>query len=211
MMAIKLIVLLSGSGTTLQNLIDRIAAKTLNAEIVLVVSSRTGVKGLERAKAAGIPTVEILKKGLTTEVFGQRIYEKLRATPHDLVCLAGFLEFLPIPEDFTHRVINIHPSLIPAFSGKGFYGKHVHEAALNAGVKVSGCTVHFADNEFDHGPILLQKVVPVLDGDTPEALANRVFAAECEALPEAITLIARKQIRVEGHRTVQLHAPTGNL
>ena len=206
-MPLKLVVLLSGSGTTLQNLIDRIAARKLEAEIVLVVSSRAGSFGLERARQAGLPTAEIIKKGSTIEAFGQKMYELLRSTSHDLVVLAGFLEFLPIPQDFTHRVINIHPSLIPAFSGKGFYGRRVHEAALAAGVKVSGCTVHYADNEFDHGPILLQKVVPVLDGDSPDTLAARVFEAECDALPEAITLISRKQVRIEGHRVVRRQNP----
>lgn len=192
MMPIKLAVLISGSGTTLQNLIDKIDSGKLEATIELVISSRAGVVGLDRARRAGIPAVEVIRKGLTTEVFGQRIFNKLRSIEVDLVCLAGFLEFLPIPDDFAMRVINIHPSLIPAFSGKGYYGRHVHEAALKAGVKVSGCTVHFADNEFDHGPIILQRVVPVHEHDTPETLAARVFEAECTALPEAIQLIASK-------------------
>lgn len=192
MMPIKLAVLISGSGTTLQNLIDKIDSGKLEATIELVISSRAGVVGLDRARRAGIPAVEVIRKGLTTEEFGQRIFNKLRSIEVDLVCLAGFLEFLPIPDDFAMRVINIHPSLIPAFSGKGYYGRHVHEAALKAGVKVSGCTVHFADNEFDHGPIILQRVVPVHEHDTPETLAARVFEAECTALPEAIQLIASK-------------------
>ncbi|MFO0813169.1 MAG: phosphoribosylglycinamide formyltransferase [Gemmatales bacterium] len=192
MMPIKLAVLISGSGTTLQNLIDKIDSGKLEGTIELVISSRAGVVGLDRARRAGIPAVEVIRKGLTTQEFGQRIFNKLRSIEVDLVCLAGFLEFLPIPDDFAMRVINIHPSLIPAFSGKGYYGRHVHEAALKAGVKVSGCTVHFADNEFDHGPIILQRVVPVHEHDTPETLAARVFEAECTALPEAIQLIASK-------------------
>jgi len=142
----------------------------------------------------------IPRQGKKLDDFAHAIYQHLREQQVDLVCLAGFLDFLPIPEDFQHRVINIHPSLIPAFSGKGFYGKHVHEAALKTGVKVSGCTVHFADNEFDHGPIISQTVVPVLDNDTPETLAGRVFQAECQALPEAINLLAEKRAIIKNHR-----------
>ncbi len=199
-MSAQLAVLLSGSGTTLQNLIDRIADGTLDARIKLVISSRPDVYGLERARLANIPHLVIERKGLSREAFGLAIYEKLRAEPIDLVCLAGFLEFLPIPPDFTHKVMNIHPSLIPAFSGKGFYGHKVHEAALAAGVKVSGCTVHFADNEFDHGPIILQQTVNVLDDDTPDTLAARVFQAECQAYPQAINWFAQKRLEFVGHQ-----------
>jgi folate-dependent phosphoribosylglycinamide formyltransferase PurN len=120
-----------------------------------------------------------------------------------LVCLAGFLQLLPVPEDFAGRVMNIHPALIPAFCGQGFYGHHVHEAALAYGVKVSGCTVHFADNVFDHGPIILQRAVPVLDGDTAETLAARVFDQECEAYPEAIRLFAEGRLHIDG-RSVRI-------
>jgi phosphoribosylglycinamide formyltransferase 1 len=116
------------------------------------------------------------------------------------VCLAGFLQLVEIPPDFANRVLNIHPALIPAFSGKGFHGPAVHRAALEAGVKVSGCTVHFADNQYDHGPIISQRVVPVLDDDTPETLAARVFAEECEAYPEAITWFAEGRLVIEGRR-----------
>jgi phosphoribosylglycinamide formyltransferase-1 len=199
-MPLRLAVLISAGGTTLQNLIDRKAQGRLSAEIVTVISSRPDVYGLVRAQQAGLPHEVIARKGKSREQFGQAMYERIRAVKADLVCLAGFLEFLPIPPDFTHRVINIHPSLIPAFSGKGFYGHHVHEAALAAGVKVSGCTVHFADNEFDHGPIILQRTVPVLDDDTADTLAQRVFQAECEAFPEAIELIAAGRVTVKEHR-----------
>jgi phosphoribosylglycinamide formyltransferase 1 len=197
---LRLAVLISAGGTTLQNLIDRIAQGRLNAEIVTVISSRPDVYGLVRAQQAGIPHEVIARKGKTREQFGHAMYERIRAVKADLVCLAGFLEFLPIPPDFTHRVINIHPSLIPSFCGKGFYGHHVHEAALAAGVKVTGCTVHFADNEFDHGPIIIQKTVPVQDDDTADTLGQRVFEAECEAFPEAIELIVKGRVQVVGHR-----------
>jgi phosphoribosylglycinamide formyltransferase-1 len=114
--------------------------------------------------------------------------------------MAGFLQLLDIPPDFEHRVMNIHPALIPAFCGKGYHGAHVHRAVLEAGVKVSGCTVHFADNQYDHGPIILQQVVPVKDDDTPESLAARVFEAECTAYPEAIRLFAEGRLEVQGRR-----------
>lgn len=201
-MSIRLAVLLSAGGTTLQNLIDCINQQSLDAQIVTVISSRPGVYGLVRAEQAGIVHQVVPRKGKTREQFGENMYRVIRAVQPDLVCLAGFLEFLPIPEDFTHRVMNIHPSLIPAFSGKGFYGHHIHEAALEAGVKVTGCTVHFADNEFDHGPIILQKTVPVLDNDNAETLGQRVFTAECEAYPEAIRLFAQGKIRVQGRRVI---------
>lgn len=201
-MSIRLAVLLSAGGTTLQNLIDCINQQSLDAQIVTVISSRPGVYGLVRAEQAGIAHQVVPRKGKTREQFGENMYRAIRAVQPDLVCLAGFLEFLPIPEDFTHRVMNIHPSLIPAFSGKGFYGHHIHEAALEAGVKVTGCTVHFADNEFDHGPIILQKTVPVLDNDNAETLGQRVFTAECEAYPEAIRLFAQGKIRVQGRRVI---------
>ncbi len=117
-----------------------------------------------------------------------------------LVVMGGFLKRVTIPEDFTNRVTNIHPALIPAFCGRGYYGHRVHEAVLEYGAKLSGCTVHFADNQYDHGPVILQKAVPVLDDDTPESLAARVFEAECEAYPEALQLIADGRVRVEGRR-----------
>ena len=116
-----------------------------------------------------------------------------------MIC-GGFLALLKIPADFSGRVINIHPSLIPAFCGHGFHGSRVHEAALARGAKVSGCTVHFVDDEYDHGPIIIQHVVPVLDEDTPTELAARVFTAECEALPEAIRLFASGRLEIDGSR-----------
>jgi phosphoribosylglycinamide formyltransferase-1 len=198
---IKLAVLLSGSGTTLQNLLDRIADRRLRAEVALVVSSSAEAYGLVRARNAGV-TAEALerKADATRQEFSERIFGLCRNSSVDLVCLAGFLQLLPIPDDFANRVLNIHPALIPAFCGKGFYGRRVHEAVLAYGAKVSGCTVHFADNQYDHGPIVLQRTVPVLDDDTPESLAARVFEQECEAYPEAIRLFAEARLHIEGRR-----------
>jgi phosphoribosylglycinamide formyltransferase-1 len=198
---IRLAVLLSGGGTTLQNLLDRSGDGRLDAQVVVVVSSSAAAFGLKRAEQAGVPTAVVQRKSCATPAeFGQRIFDACRRAGADLVCLAGFLHLLPIAPDFRNRVLNIHPALIPAFCGKGFHGLHAHRAALEAGVKVSGCTVHFADDEYDHGPIVLQRVVPVLDDDTPEALAARVFEQECEAYPEAIRLFAEGRLRVEGRR-----------
>jgi formyltetrahydrofolate-dependent phosphoribosylglycinamide formyltransferase len=198
---LRLAVLLSGSGTTLQNLLDRSADGRLPARVVLVVSNRWDAYGLQRAEKAGIPTALIPRKDCASaEEFGRRIFDACRESQVDLVCLAGFLQFLPIPEDFVGRVMNIHPALIPAFCGKGYYGQRVHEAALAYGVKVSGCTVHFADNVYDHGPIILQRPVPVLDDDTAETLGQRVFQQECEAYPEAIRLFAEGRLRIGGRR-----------
>jgi formyltetrahydrofolate-dependent phosphoribosylglycinamide formyltransferase len=198
---IRLAVFLSGGGTTLQNLLDRIADGRLRAEIVVVVANKADAFGLTRARQAGIPAFVVDRKvcGSRAE-FSARTFDHCRRSGVDLVCLAGFLQLLDIPDDFLNRVLNIHPALIPAFCGKGYHGLAVHRAALEMGVKVSGCTVHFADNEYDHGPIVAQRVVPVLDDDTPESLAARVFAAECETYPEVIQWFAQGRLRIEGRR-----------
>jgi formyltetrahydrofolate-dependent phosphoribosylglycinamide formyltransferase len=202
---LRLAVLISGSGTTLQNLIDRIQDQRLEAQIVQVISSQPEVAGIERARRAGLPTAVVTRKEAgSLEAFSGRIFELCRRQQADLVCMAGFLQLVTIPEDFRHRVLNIHPALIPAFCGKGYYGLHVHEAVLASGVKISGCTVHFADNEYDHGPIILQRAVPVHDEDTPETLAERVFRQECEAYPEAIRLFAEGLLQVRGRRVLIL-------
>jgi phosphoribosylglycinamide formyltransferase-1 len=197
----RLVVLLSAGGTTLQNLIDRLADGRLTAEIGEVISSNPDVFGVERARRAGLPTTVITRKDAgSREEFSRRIFDRCRTAGADLVCMAGFLQLLTIPDDFRHRVMNIHPSLLPAFGGKGYYGHHVHEAVLAYGTKVTGCTVHFADNEFDHGPVILQRTVPVLDDDTAETLAARVFVEECEAYPQAIRWFGEGRLRVSGRR-----------
>jgi phosphoribosylglycinamide formyltransferase-1 len=198
---IRLAVLLSGGGTTLQNLLDRSADGRLDARVVAVVSSNPSAGGVGRARRAGVPVTVVERKGCPSrEEFSRRIFDACREAAADLVCMGGFLQLVQIPPEFSNRVLNIHPSLIPAFSGKGFHGEIVHRAALEAGVKFSGCTVHFADNEYDHGPIVLQRVVAVEDDDTAESLAARVFAAECDAYPEAIRLFAGGRLQVEGRR-----------
>jgi formyltetrahydrofolate-dependent phosphoribosylglycinamide formyltransferase len=195
---IRLAVLLSGGGTTLQNLLDRSADGRLRARVVQVVSNRADAFGLERARAAGVPAAVVERKGCgAREEFSARIFDLCRRANAELVCLAGFLQLIQVPDDFLGRVLNVHPALIPAFCGKGYYGRHVHEAVLAYGAKVSGCTVHFADNQYDHGPIILQRVVPVLDDDTPDTLAARVHEQENEAYPEAIRLFAEGRLLIE--------------
>ncbi|MFM9962084.1 MAG: phosphoribosylglycinamide formyltransferase [Planctomycetaceae bacterium] len=192
---IRLGVLISGGGTTLVNFLKKIQAGELNAEIAVVIASREGIAGIERAREAGLPCEVIARKRFdSVERFSEAIFDRCRAAQVDLVTLAGFLSLIRIPSDFERRVLNIHPALIPAFCGQGFHGHHVHEAALARGVKLSGCTVHFADNEYDHGPILVQRAVPVLVDDTPDTLAARVFEAECEAYPEAIRMFAEGRL-----------------
>ncbi len=192
----RLVVLVSGGGTTLQNLLDRTADGRLDARIVGVVCSKPGAKAVERAAAAGVP-VEVVppKQPGPASPFGDRVWAAVRGFAPDLVVLGGWLHLLPIPEDFRGRVLNIHPSLLPAFGGKGMYGRRVHEAVLASGATESGCTVHFADDTYDTGPLVLRRAVPVRPDDTPDTLAARVFEAECEAYPEAIRLVANRRGR----------------
>lgn len=185
-------VLISGGGTTLKNLIDRKAQNTLPVDFRLVVSSNPKAKGLDYAQESSIPTRVIRKKDFVDgQAHSDSMFKAIRDSGSKLVVMGGYLEHLLIPSDFEKRVINIHPSLIPAFCGKGMYGLYVHQAAIEFGVKVSGCTVHFVDNQYDHGPILLQRTCEVLDGDTPETLQRRVFELERDALPDAINKIAQ--------------------
>ena len=197
----RVVVLISGGGTTLRNLIEKIRAGRLRVEIALVIASTPDAGGLRFAHEAGIPTTVIERRSFPSqEAFSCAIFERCRRVQANLVVMGGFLKRVTIPDDFANRVVNIHPALIPVFCGEGFYGHHVHEAVLAFGAKLSGCTVHFADNQYDHGPVILQKAVPVLDDDTPETLAARVFEAECEAYPEALQLIADGRVCVKGRR-----------
>ncbi len=198
---IRLAVLISGGGTTLTNLAARIRARTLDAEIPIVIASRPDCGGIQRADEAGLHCEIVTRKSFASVTdFSNRIFSLCRDVQADLVVCAGFLALISVPADFSGRVINIHPALIPAFCGKGFHGQHVHEAVLARGARVSGCTVHFVDNEYDHGPIILQRVVPVEDDDTADSLAARVFTAECEALPEAIQLFQAGCLEIRGSR-----------
>ncbi|MFM8733577.1 MAG: phosphoribosylglycinamide formyltransferase [Pirellulales bacterium] len=183
---LRLAVLLSGSGRTLDNLLEWITSGRLAASVDVVVSSRADVRGVRIAEAAGVPVHVLPPQGRSLDDWSRAVFEACRSVRPDLVVMAGFLHLVRIPAEYAGRVVNIHPSLLPAFGGKGFHGTHVHRAVIDRGCTVSGCTVHLVDDEYDHGRILLQKTVPVLADDTPESLAARVFAAECQALPEAI-------------------------
>lgn len=196
---IRLAVLISGGGTTLTNLVTKIRSGALAAEVAVVIASRVKCGGVARAAELGLPCYVVERKSFDSVAeFSQQIFSRCRDAKVDLVICGGFLSMIAVPPDYSSRVINIHPALIPAFCGKGFYGHHVHEAVVARGVKVSGCTVHFADDEYDHGPIIVQKSIPVLDTDTPDDVAARVFEAECEALPEAITLFASGRLEIDG-------------
>ena len=187
---LRLAVLLSGSGRTLENLLERIEAGKLPATVAVVVASRGDVRGVRIAERAGVPVRVLPPGGLAVDRWSESIFAACRQARVDVVVMAGFLHLVQIPHDFSGRVINIHPSLLPAFGGQGFHGMHVHRAVLERGCTVSGCTVHLVDDEYDHGRVLLQQPVPVLPDDSPESLAARVFAAECQVLPEAIRRIA---------------------
>lgn len=207
---VRLAVLLSGSGSTLQNFLDRIADGSLPAEVVVVLASRSDAGGLERARRTGIPAVAVVRKEFPdVDRFNDALHQELDRYNFDLIILAGFLSPLQLRGRYAGRVLNVHPALIPAFSGKGFYGERVHRAALEAGVKVTGCTVHFADDAYDHGPIILQGTVPVLDDDTPESLAARVQELERNLYPEAIRLWSEGRLEVDGRRVRILPKKSG--
>jgi len=195
---LNLAILISGSGTTLQNIIDKINDKTLNANIQLVISSAPDTYGIKRAEQNNIPVAIVQRKGYNdSDIFSDAIINEIEKYSVDLIILAGFLHLFKIPDKYTGKAMNIHPGLIPSFCGKGYYGHHVHEAVIRSGVKVSGCTVHFVDNEYDCGPIIIQRVVQVHEDDSPETLAQRVFKEECIAYPEAINLFAEGKLKIE--------------
>jgi phosphoribosylglycinamide formyltransferase-1 len=197
--------LISGGGTTLKNLIERQFKGDLPIDIRLVISSRDGVGGLLFAEEAKIPSLILRRKDYPSpETYREAIFSPIRQAGAKCVVMGGFLQHLLIPTDFEHRVVNIHPSLIPAFCGQGYYGLKVHQAAIDYGVKVSGCTVHFVDDHYDHGPVILQRACPVMDDDSPESLQKRVFALECEALPDALRMFAEDRIRISpnGRRVI---------
>lgn len=204
---LRLAVLISGTGRSLKNIIDLIAEDRLSAEIAVVVSSTPDAKGLQYAEEEAIP-IEIFERHEYANLgeFSEAIFDVCRDAYVDYVVLAGYLKLLEVPKDFHNKVLNIHPSLIPSFCGKGYYGDIVHAKALEYGVKLSGCTVHFVDENYDSGPIILQKAVEVLEDDTPQTLNDRVFKAECAAYPEAIELLAEGRVSVRG-RTVRIAPP----
>ena len=206
---LRVVVMVSGGGTNLQAIIDSVKDGTItNTQIVGVISNNKNAYALKRAEENDIPSVSVSPKDFETrDIFNEKLLEAVDSYEPDLVVLAGFLVVIP-PEmikKYENRMINIHPSLIPSFCGKGYYGLKVHEAALARGVKVVGATVHFVDEGTDTGPIILQKAVEVQQGDTPEVLQRRVMEqAEWKILPKAIDLIANGKVRVDDHKTTIL-------
>jgi len=198
---LKIAVLISGSGRTLKNFLELAAEGQLPVDVRLVISSSPTAGGLQYAVDAAVPTEIFVRKNFTSaQAYGDAIFDACRATGVDCVVMAGFLKLAPVPDDFAGRVVNIHPSLIPAFCGHGMYGHRVHEAVLEYGAKVTGVTVHFVDNEYDAGPIIWQQPVPVFDDDTADTLAARVFEAEKEAYPHVLRLLAAGKIKLDGRR-----------
>jgi len=201
----RIAVLVSGGGTNLQALIDaQVRGEIVNGSIAAVISSRPGVYALERAEKAGIPGYVIARREFpSNQAMTAALVDKLRKLDIDLVVLAGFMTILTeeMVRAFPNAILNVHPALIPSFCGEGFYGLHVHERALAYGVKVSGATVHFVSEECDGGPIVLQKAVPVEEGDTPETLQRRIMEqAEWVLLPRAVSLFCQDKLQVEGRR-----------
>lgn len=211
---VRIGVLASGGGSNLQAVMDAIAAGTVNGAIVLVLCDRPEAYARERARAAGIATAVLRPEDFATRAaYSEALAARLQAAEVELVIMAGFMrmvtrEFVAV---FPDRMINIHPALIPSFCGPGFFGHHVHEAVLRAGVKVSGCTVHFVEEDVDAGPIIIQRTVPVLDDDTPETLAARVLIEEHQALPDAVRLFCAGRLRIEGRRVRTLPAHTNHI
>jgi phosphoribosylglycinamide formyltransferase-1 len=197
-------VLASGNGTNLQAILDASQApKSIGAKVAVVISNEPQAFALERARKVGVDAVVVNHRSFDTrERFEEKLIEELDSRKVDLVCLAGFMRILTplFVRNYQGRMMNIHPALLPLFGGKGFYGDKVHRAALESGMKFSGCTVHFVTEETDGGPIILQAAVPILDDDTAETLAGRIHKKEHEIYPEAVKLFAEGRLEVTGKR-----------
>ena len=200
---LRVAVLLSGSGTSLENLFEHIEQRALPARVVVVIASKEKAGGLARAEQRGVPAVAIPRKRFASGAgFNDAIHAELARHGVDLVACLGFLSIFEPRERYRGRAINVHPALVPAFCGKGMYGHFVHEAVLARGVKVTGATVHFMDDEYDNGPIIAQRAIDVRDDDTPDSLAARVQAVERELVPEVIRGIAEGRVRMKGAQVV---------
>jgi formyltetrahydrofolate-dependent phosphoribosylglycinamide formyltransferase len=191
----RAVILISGSGTTMENLLLRAQDGSCLLEPVGVIASKEGILGIAKAQKYGVPVQVVNRADYTdSQAFSRQVFKLVSAVKPDVILLAGFLSYLHLAERYKGKVLNIHPSLLPKFGGKGMYGIRVHKAVLKAGEKDSGCTVHYVDEEYDHGATILQRKVPVLPNDTPETLQARVMEAEREAYPEAVNLYAEKRL-----------------
>lgn len=191
-MSVQLAVLFSGGGTTILNLLDHIEDGKLDAQIVLAIASRNDIAGIDRLADRNIEVAIAKQVGDSDTTMDEKIQAWLQEAQPDLILLCGYLRLLPIKPWMRGRVLNIHPSLLPDFGGKGMFGIHVHEAVIQSGNCESGCTVHYVDDEYDNGPTLIQKTCPIASNDTPQTLSSKVFALECLAYPEAIKEAAKK-------------------
>lgn len=203
MKPVRIAVLASGRGTNLQSIMDGCRRGDIPGEVVAVVSNNATARALWRARRAGIPAMLLDHRNFPDrETFETKLAEILHAYSVDLVCLAGWLRILSgeFVEQFARQILNIHPALLPLFGGRGMYGERVHQAVLAAGVKISGCTVHFVDDTPDGGPIILQSAVAVQDDDTPVSLAARIARREHRLYPQAIRLFAEGRLKIQGRR-----------
>lgn len=209
----KLAVFVSGTGTNLVNIIKKNKEGFLRSEVTLVISNHD-CEAIEISKRAGIKAKVVDPKNFASEVeFGNSLLDILNETKIDFVVLAGFLKKIPdrVVKSFRNNIINVHPALLPSFGGKGMYGMRVHQAVIDYGCKISGATVHIVDTEYDHGPVVLQKCVPVDDGETPESLASKIHQLEYELLPEAIKLFEEDKVKVEGRKVRIFLVPEGSI
>lgn len=200
---LKIAVLASGEGTNLQAIIDAIKEGRLKAEIKAVISNNSGSGALRRAREEGLFGLHLSHRQFATpEEFNHNLLKILQDRKVELIVLAGYMKMLSpkVINAYRNRILNIHPALLPSFGGKGMYGQRVHQAVIEYGVKLTGVTVHIVDEEYDHGPIVLQRAVKVLEGDDPESLSKRLLEVEHELYPEAIRFFAEERIRVEGRR-----------
>lgn len=193
-----------GRGSNLQAIMDACACGEIRGAVEIVIGTRSGAPALERARACGVPVLVISprKYGPDDEAYGRALLRALSARGVGLVCLAGYMRKLPavVVEAYPGRIMNIHPALLPLFGGQGMYGERVHRAVLESGMKISGCTVHFVDAEYDTGPIIVQRCVPVLEGDTVDTLAARILPEEHRAYVEAVSLFAQGRLEIDGRR-----------
>ena len=201
----SVVVLASGEGTNLQAIMDAIAKGEMDCTVSLVVSDVRGARALERARNSGVPAVYLPREKRSQDEYSEAIRDLIRSYPHDFIVLAGFMRILSgsFIRAFPNRIINIHPSLLPCFGGKGFYGEKVHKSVIESGARISGCTVHFVTEDVDLGPIIDQEPVPVLDGDTPDKLAMRIHPVEHKLLVRSIRLLVSGKYEIIGKRVVR--------